>query len=53
MALPWSGLLIYYDPYLGFNPDGTCNGIYGTMPDCETSAATALTDCLALIRQGG
>ena len=53
MALPWSGLLIYYAPYLGFNPDGTCNGIYGTMPDCETSAATALTDCLALIWQGG
>lgn len=53
MALPYSGLLLYYAPYYGVNLDGTCNGIYGTMPDYETSAATALTDCLALIRQGG
>ena len=53
MALPYSGLLLYYAPYYGVNLDGTCNGIYGTMPDYETSAATALTDCLVLIRQGG
>lgn len=33
MALPYSGLLILYDPYLSFNPDGTCNGISGTTPD--------------------
>ncbi len=53
IALPYSGLIVYYDPCYGVNLDGTCNAIYGTMPNYETSAATALTDCLALIRQGG
>ena len=44
---------LYYAPYYGVNLDGSCNAIYGTTPDYEPNAAAALTDCLALIRQGG
>ena len=53
IALPYSGLIVYYDPCYGVNLDGSCNAIYGTTPDYETNAATALADCLALIQQGG
>ena len=52
LALPWSGLIVYYDPHIGFNPDGSCNGIIGTQPDYEVDAVTALTECLKLIEAG-
>ena len=52
-TLPWSGLIVYYDPHIGFNPDGSCNGIIGTQPDYEVDAVTALTECLKLIEAGG
>lgn len=58
MALPYSGLLILYDPYLSFNPDGTCNGMTGTAPDIVPAPGqTALDACLQAIQlsqaQGG
>ena len=53
IALPYSGMLVYYDPNLGFNPDGTCNGIYGTTPDIVLEGnQSAIQACLAAI-QGG
>ena len=50
MVLPYSGLVVYYEPYLSFNPDGTCNGIRGTQPDvvCR-NGQSALDDCFDLI----
>lgn len=52
IALPYSGLLIYYEPYIGFNRDGTCNGITGTQPDLVPEGGqTALQACLAAIRE--
>lgn len=54
MALPYSGLVIEYEPYLSFNPDGTCNGISGTQPDIFSgNGQSALDACLAAIRAGG
>lgn len=51
MALPYSGLLVYYEPYLSFNLDGTCNGIMGTSPDVIPDAGqTALEACVAAIQ---
>ena len=51
MALPYSGLLVYYDPFLSFNPDGTCNGIVGTRPDiAPDTGQTALEACVAAIQ---
>ena len=52
LALPWSGFIVYYEPYIGFNPDGSCNGITGTQPDYEANAVTALAECLKLIEAG-
>lgn len=50
MALPYSGLVVYYEPYLSFNPDGTCNGISGTQPDIiPEDGQSALDACLAAI----
>lgn len=50
MALPYSGLVIYYEPYLTFNPDGSCNGIRGTQPDLTPEESqSALDTCLAAI----
>lgn len=50
MALPYSGLVIYYEPYLAFNPDGSCNGIRGTQPDLTLEEGqSALDACLASI----
>ncbi len=50
MALPYSGLVIYYEPYLSFNPDGSCNGIKGTQPDViPEEGQSALDACLAAI----
>ena len=50
MALPYSGLAIYYEPYLSFNPDGSCNGIRGTQPDLVPGERqSALDACLAAI----
>lgn len=50
IALPWSGLLIYYEPFFGLNLDGTCNAITGTTPDYMVGASTdALSKCLLLI----
>ena len=52
MALPYSGLLIYYEPFLSFNLDGTCNGIVGTTPDIAPSTGqTALEACVAAIQK--
>lgn len=48
MALPYSGLCVYYDPYFGFNSDGTCNGIAGTKPDIQ-APEDALRTCLERI----
>lgn len=51
-ALPNSGLLVYFDPYFSFNPDGTCNAIVGTKPDIETKEGqTALEACLEAIER--
>jgi hypothetical protein len=33
MSLPYSGLIIDYEPFQGFNFDGTANGIKGSPPD--------------------
>lgn len=50
MALPYSGLVVYYEPYLSFNPDGSCNGIRGTQPDLVPGEGqSALDACLAAI----
>ncbi len=50
MALPYSGLVIYYEPYLSFNPDGSCNGIRGTQPDLiPEEGQSALDACLDAI----
>lgn len=50
MALPYSGLMVYYEPYLSFNPDGSCNGIRGTQPDLVPGEGqSALDACLAAI----
>lgn len=52
MALPYSGLLVEYDPYLSFNPDGTCNGITGTPPDIVSEDSfSALETCLEAIEK--
>lgn len=51
IVLPYSGLMIYYEAYIGFNEDGTCNGIVGTTPDHWTKEGqTALDTCLELIK---
>lgn len=53
MTLPYSGLIVEYEPYLTFNPDGTCNGIRGTLPDIVPEEGRfALETCLELIRDG-
>lgn len=50
MALPYSGLIVEYEPYLSFNTDGTCNGISGTVPDIVTEdGSDALETCLMAI----
>ena len=50
MALPYSGLLVEYEPYLSFNPDSTCNGITGTPPDIVSEDSfSALETCLKAI----
>ena len=50
MALPYSGLIVEYEPYLSFNSDGTCNGISGTVPDIVPEEGhDALETCLMLI----
>lgn len=50
MVLPYSGMMIYYESYVGFNEDGTCNGIFGTTPDYwATGGQTALERCMEMI----
>lgn len=50
MALPYSGLVVEYESYLSFNPDGSCNGIRGTQPDLiPEEGQSALDACLAAI----
>ncbi len=50
MALPYSGLIVEYEPYLSFNTDGTCNGISGTVPDIVPEEGRgALETCLMAI----
>ena len=50
MALPYSGLIVAYEPYLSFNTDGTCNGTSGTAPDIVTEEGSdALETCLMAI----
>ncbi len=52
MALPFSGLMIYYDPCLTFNSDGTCNGTRGTLPDIAASPGqTPLQACWQAIQE--
>ena len=52
IALPWSGLLVYYAPEIGLNSDGTCNDIIGTAPDYPVdNSANALEECLMLINR--
>ncbi len=52
MVLPYSGMTIYYESYVGFNEDGTCNGITGTTPDYwAKKGQTALDTCLEMIRK--
>lgn len=52
MVLPYSGMMIYYESYVGFNEDGTCNGITGTTPDhWVKKGQTALDVCLELIKK--
>lgn len=52
IALPYSGLLIYYEPFIGFNRDGTCNGITGTQPDIFPEGnQSALQVCIAAIKE--
>lgn len=51
MALPYSGLMIYYEPYLSYNPDGACNGTRGTLPDIAASPGqTPLQACWQAIQ---
>ena len=51
MALPYSGLMIYYEQYLSYNPDGTCNGTRGTLPDIVASPGqTPLLACWQAIQ---
>lgn len=53
MVLPYSGMMIYYESYVGFNEDGTCNGITGTAPDYTVKKGqTALDLCLEMIQKG-
>ncbi len=53
MTLPYSGLIVEYEPYLTFNPDGTCNGIGGTLPDIVPEEGKfALDTCLQIIQDG-
>ncbi len=50
MVPPYSGLIVEYEPYLSFNPDGSCNGIKGTQPDLvPEEGQSALDACLAAI----
>lgn len=50
MVLPYSGMMIYYESYAGFNEDGTCNGIVGTKPDYwAMKGQTALDRCVEMI----
>lgn len=50
MVLPYSGLIVEYEPYLTFNLDGTCNGIKGTEPDIVPEEGRfALETCLQII----
>lgn len=52
MALPYSGMMIYYESYVGFNEDGSCNGITGTTPDYGiVKGQTALEACLERIKE--
>lgn len=49
-ALPYSGLLFRYEPYMGFNLDGTCNGTRGTAPDIPLEEGRfAMETCLSMI----
>lgn len=51
MVLPYSGLIVEYEPYLTFNSDGTCNGIRGTLPDIVPEEGKfALETCLQVIQ---
>jgi len=51
MALPYSGMIINYDPCLTFNIDGTCNGTIGTTPDIiPADGVSALRTCLDTIQ---
>lgn len=50
--LPNSGMLIYYEPWYGFNDDGTCNQIVGTEPDIDVGKRDALEVCMELIAAG-
>ena len=51
MTLPYSGLIVEYEPYLTFNSDGTCNGIRGTLPDIVPEEGKfALETCLQVIQ---
>ena len=51
MALPYSGLIVEYEPYLKFNSDGTCNGTSGTVPDIVVEeGGDTLETCLMAIR---
>lgn len=51
MVLPYSGLIVRYEPYLTFNSDGTCNGIRGTLPDIVPEEGKfALETCLQVIQ---
>lgn len=53
MALPYSGLIVEYEAYLSFNSDGTCNGIFGTVPDIVSEEGhDALETCLMAISGG-
>ena len=49
--LPNSGMLIYYEPWYGFNDDGSCNQIIGAMPDMDIggSRRDAFQFCMELI----
>jgi len=51
MVLPYSGLIIKYEPCLAFNPDGTCNQTTGTVPDIiPADGVSALQECLTIIQ---
>lgn len=50
IALPNTGVLIYYDAFMSFNSDGSCNGIHGEQPDIEVQdGEDALEVCLKAI----